>query len=160
VIELAPANEPLGRSERKLAPTLIVEPGDELALMREEIFGPMLPIKTYSRIDEAIDYVNRHPRPLALYYFSSNQKERSEVLQRTISGGASVNETLMHALVEELPFGGIGVSGMGAYHGESGFQTFSHRKSVLQQSGFNLLWMLRPPFTRMTDGLIRFLVMR
>jgi coniferyl-aldehyde dehydrogenase len=160
IIELAPADEVLGRSERKLPPTLVVEPGDELALMHEEIFGPVLPIKTYSRIDEAIDYVNRHPRPLALYYFGANEKERSEVLERTISGGASINETLMHAVVEKLPFGGIGASGMGAYHGEDGFRTFSHRKGVFQQSRFNMLWMLRPPFTRVTDVLIRRLMMR
>ena len=82
------------------------------------------------------------------------------MLRRTISGGVSVNETLLHALVEELPFGGIGASGMGAYHGESGFQTCSHRKSVFKQSRFNMLWMLRPPFTRMTDGLISLLLMR
>lgn len=160
IIELAPADEVLGRSERKLPPTLVVEPGDELALMHEEIFGPVLPIKTYSRIDEAIDYVNRHPRPLALYYFGANEKERSEVLERTISGGASINETLMHAVVEKLPFGGIGASGMGAYHGEDGFRTFSHRKGVFQQSRFNMLWMLRPPFTRVTEVLIRRLMMR
>jgi coniferyl-aldehyde dehydrogenase len=160
VIELASANEGPGRNIRKLPPTLVIEPGDELALMKEEIFGPVLPIKTYSRIDQAIDYVNQHPRPLALYYFGVNAKERSEVLRRTVSGGVSVNETLLHALVEELPFGGIGASGMGAYHGESGFQTFSHRKSVFEQSRFNILWMLRPPFTRMTDGLISLLLMR
>jgi coniferyl-aldehyde dehydrogenase len=156
VIELAPANE----DERKMPPTLVVEPGEDLALMHDEIFGPVLTIKTYSRIEEAIDYVNRRPRPLALYYFGANKEERSQVLQRTISGGVSVNETLMHALVEQLPFGGIGASGMGAYHGESGFQTFSHRKGVFQQSRFNLLWMLRPPFTRATDRVIRLLLMR
>ena len=128
--------------------------------MKEEIFGPVLPIKKYSRIDEAIDYVNQHPRPLALYYFGMDTKERSEVLRRTISGGVSVNATLLHALVEELPFGGIGASGMGAYHGESGFQTFSHRKSVFEQSRFSMLWMLRPPYTWVTDGLIRLLLMR
>jgi coniferyl-aldehyde dehydrogenase len=160
VIELTPANEARGRSQRKLPPTLVIEPSDELALMKEEIFGPVLPIKKYSRIDEAIDYVNQHPRPLALYYFGVNAKERSEVLRRTISGGVSVNATLLHALVEELPFGGIGASGMGAYHGESGFQTFSHRKGVFEQSRFSMLWMLRPPYTRVTDGLIRLLLMR
>jgi coniferyl-aldehyde dehydrogenase len=160
VIELGGKGEPLEGSERKVVPTLVIEPGDELALMHEEIFGPVLPIKTYSRIDEAIAYVNRHPRPLALYYFGANERERNEVLERTISGGVCVNETLLHSLVEELPFGGIGASGMGAYHGESGFRTFSHQKGVFQQSRFSLLWTLRPPFTRVTDGLIRLLSMR
>ena len=128
--------------------------------MREEIFGPVLPLKTYSRIDEAIEYVNRHSRPLALYYFGNNARERREVLQRTISGGASVNETLMHALVEELPFGGIGASGIGAYHGEIGFQTFSHRKGVFLHSRLTFLWLLRPPFGALTNALLRLLMMR
>jgi coniferyl-aldehyde dehydrogenase len=148
------------RNVRKLSPTLVVEPSDDLAVMREEIFGPVLPLKTYSRIDEAIEYVNRHSRPLALYYFGNNAKERREVLQRTISGGASINETLMHALVEELPFGGVGASGIGAYHGEIGFQTFSHRKGIFLRSPLNLLWLLRPPFGALTNAVLRLLMMR
>jgi len=160
VVDLAPTSEVLERNERKLSPTLVVEPDDDLAVMREEIFGPVLPLKTYSRIDEAIEYVNRHSRPLALYYFGNNAKERREVLQRTISGGASVNETLMHALVEELPFGGIGASGIGAYHGEIGFQTFSHRKGVFLHSRLTFLWLLRPPFGALTNALLRLLMMR
>ena len=128
--------------------------------MRDEIFGPVLPVKTYSRIHEAIDYVNRHPRPLALYYFGTNAKERREVLQRTTSGGASVNETLMHALVEELPFGGIGASGIGAYHGAIGFQTFSHCRGVFLQSRLNFLSLLRPPFGVLTNAVLRLLMMR
>jgi hypothetical protein len=88
--------------------------------MREEIFGPVLPIKTYSWLDEAIDYVNRRPRPLALYYFGTDATKRDEVLRKTISGGAAVNTTLFHIAAEGLPFGGIGASGIGAYHGEFG----------------------------------------
>ena len=160
VVDLAPTSEALEGDERKLSPTLVVEPSDDLAVMREEIFGPVLPLKTYSRIDEAIEYVNRHSRPLALYYFGTDAKQRREVLQRTISGGASVNETLMHALVEELPFGGIGASGIGAYHGARGFQTFSHCKGVFLQSRLNFLWLLRPPFGALTDTLLRLLMMR
>ena len=160
VIELNPAHEALDASERKLSPTLVVEPADDLAVMREEIFGPVLPIKTYRRLDEAIDYVNRRPRPLALYYFGADARRRDEVLNRTISGGASVNETLMHIAVEELPFGGIGASGIGAYHGEIGFQTFSHRKSVFLQSRLNGTWMLRPPFDRVTDFMLKLLMRR
>ena len=160
VVDLAPTSEALDRSDRKLSPTLVVEPSDDLAVMREEIFGPVLPLKTYSRIDEAIEYVNRHSRPLALYYFGTNAKERREVLKRTISGGASVNQTLMHALVEELPFGGIGASGIGAYHGARGFQTFSHCKGVFLHSRLNFLWLLRPPFGTLTNTLLRLLMMR
>jgi coniferyl-aldehyde dehydrogenase len=157
VIELNPAHEPLAPAARKLAPTLVIEPADELAVMREEIFGPVLPVKTYQKLDDAIDYVNRHPRPLALYYFGTDTAKRDEVLRRTISGGASVNETLFHIIVEDLPFGGIGASGMGAYHGEFGFQTFSHRKGVFLQSRHNGARFLRPPFGWVTNLLLKVL---
>jgi coniferyl-aldehyde dehydrogenase len=160
VVELAPITEIPAPDKRKLIPMLVVEPDDELAVMREEIFGPVLPVKTYTTIEDAIDYVNRHPRPLALYYFGTDAKARDEVLRRTFSGGASVNTTLMHALVEGLPFGGSGASGFGAYHGEAGFQTFSHRKSVFFQSRFNLSAVLRPPFGTLADHLIKLLMMR
>ena len=160
VIELAPADSALARSERKLSPTLVVDPDDELPLMREEIFGPVLPLKTYRRIKEAIDYVNLRPRPLALYYFGANTIERRKVLQRTISGGVSINETLMHAVVEGLPFGGVGASGIGAYHGETGFRTFSHRKAVFLQSRLSLSCLLRPPYGKTANYLLRLLMMR
>lgn len=159
IIEINPAHETLAGG-RKLAPRLVIEPAEELALMREEIFGPVLPVKTYRRLEDAIDYVNRHPRPLALYYFGANAEKRDEVLARTISGGVSVNETLMHILVENLPFGGVGASGIGAYHGETGFQTFSHRKGVFLQSRLNGAWLLRPPFGRLTELLLKLLMKR
>jgi coniferyl-aldehyde dehydrogenase len=160
VVELASGNESPGPGDRKLVPMLVVEPDDGLAVMRDEIFGPVLPVKTYTSIGEAIDYINRHPRPLALYYFGASAKARDEVLRRTFSGGASVNTTMMHALVEGLPFGGTGASGFGAYHGEAGFQTLSHRKSVFLQSQLNLPSVLRPPFGALADHLIRLLMMR
>jgi coniferyl-aldehyde dehydrogenase len=157
VVEINPARETLPAETRKLAPTLVIEPADDLAVMREEIFGPVLPVKTYARLDDAIDYINRHPRPLALYYFGADPGRRDEVLRRTISGGASVNETLFHVVVENLPFGGIGASGIGAYHGEFGFQTFSHRKGVFLQSRLNGARFLRPPFGRVAEMMIKFL---
>jgi coniferyl-aldehyde dehydrogenase len=160
VVELNPAQEALDTGARKLAPTLVVDPAEDLALMRDEIFGPILPIKTYRGLDEAIDYVNRRPRPLALYYFGADPAKRDEVLARTISGGVSVNETLMHIVVENLPFGGVGASGIGAYHGEIGFQTFSHRKGVFLQSRINGSWMLRPPFGKLTDLMLKVLMRR
>jgi coniferyl-aldehyde dehydrogenase len=160
VIELNPAGEALVPEERKLPPTLVVEPADELALMREEVFGPVLPIKSYRRIEQAIDYVNRRPRPLALYYFGNDKAQRDQVLRRTISGGVSVNNTLVHFLVNDLPFGGVGASGMGAYHGEFGFQTFSHRKGVFQQSRINSSILLRPPFGRLTNFILKLLMSR
>ncbi len=157
VVEINPTHDPLPAEARKLPPTLLIEPGDDLSVMREEIFGPVLPVKTYRALDQAIDYVNRHPRPLALYYFGADTGKRDEVLRRTVSGGASVNTTLFHFAAENLPFGGIGPSGIGAYHGEFGFQTFSHRKGVFLQSRINSTRFLHPPFGRLTDFLLRLL---
>jgi coniferyl-aldehyde dehydrogenase len=155
VVEINPAHDALPAQARKLPPTLVIEPGDDLAVMHEEIFGPVLPIKTYRALDDAIDFVNRRPRPLALYYFGTDTRKRDEVLRRTISGGAAVNTTLFHFVAENLPFGGIGASGIGAYHGEFGFQTFSHRKGVFLQSRLNASRLLHPPFGRFTDVLLR-----
>jgi len=157
VVEINPARETLAAETRRLAPTLVIEPPDDLALMREEIFGPVLPIKTYRGLDQAIDYVNRHPRPLALYYFGADGGKRDEVLRRTVSGGVSVNTTLFHFAAENLPFGGVGPSGIGAYHGEFGFQTFSHRKGVFLQSRLNAARLLYPPFGLLTDWMLRIL---
>ena len=157
VIEINPGREALPPETRKLPPTLVIEPGENLSVMRDEIFGPVLPVKTYRGLDQAIDYVNRHPRPLALYYFGADPGKRDEVLRKTISGGASVNATLFHFAAENLPFGGVGASGIGAYHGEFGFQTFSHRKGVFLQSRFNGARFLRPPFGRITDLMLKFL---
>jgi coniferyl-aldehyde dehydrogenase len=159
IVELNPAQEELAGA-RKLAPTLVVDPAEDIALMREEIFGPVLPIRCYRALDEAIDYVNARPRPLALYYFGADAEQRDKVLARTVSGGASVNETLMHVVVENLPFGGVGPSGIGAYHGEIGFQTFSHRKGVFLQSRFNGAALLRPPFGRFSSLLLQLLLRR
>ncbi|MDR3423361.1 MAG: coniferyl aldehyde dehydrogenase [Xanthobacteraceae bacterium] len=157
VIEINPKRETLPAEGRKLAPTLVIEPGDNLSIMRDEIFGPVLPVKNYRSLDQAIDYVNAHPRPLALYYFGTDQAKRDKVLRKTVSGGASVNTTLFHFAAENLPFGGIGPSGIGAYHGEFGFQTFSHRKGVFLQSRFNAARFLYPPFGRITDLMLKFL---
>jgi coniferyl-aldehyde dehydrogenase len=125
--------------------------------MREEIFGPVLALKTYRSLDEAIAYVNEHPRPLALYYFGTDTGKRDDVLRRTVSGGATVNGTLFHFAAENLPFGGIGPSGIGAYHGEFGFQTFSHRKGVFLQSRLSGTRFLYPPFGRLTDLMLKLL---
>jgi coniferyl-aldehyde dehydrogenase len=157
VVEINPGHETLPADTRKLLPTLVIEPGDDLAVMREEIFGPVLPVKTYRGLNQAIDYVNHHPRPLALYYFGADTGKRDEVLRKTISGGASVNTTLFHFAAENLPFGGVGASGIGAYHGEFGFQTFSHRKGVFLQSRVNGSRFLYPPFGRLTDLTLKLL---
>jgi coniferyl-aldehyde dehydrogenase len=157
VVEINPRHETLPPQARKLPPTLVIDPAEDLALMREEIFGPVLPIKTYRSLDDAIAYVNARPRPLALYYFGEDAAARDHVLARTISGGAAVNATLFQFAVEKLPFGGIGASGIGAYHGEFGFQTFSHRKGVFLQSRLSGTSLLRPPFGRVADLMLKFL---
>ena len=114
--------------------TLVVNPADDSGLMRGEIFGPILPIKTYGSLDEVIDYINARPRPLGLYYFGKDRSKAREVLERTVSGGVTLNDVMFHITADELPFGGVGASGMGHYHGEHGFKTFSHAKAVYQQS--------------------------
>jgi len=157
VVEINPDHGTPPVATRKLPPTLVIDPGEDLSIMREEIFGPVLPIKTYRGLDQPIAYVNGHPRPLALYYFGTDPGKRDEVLRRTISGGAAINTTLFHFVAENLPFGGVGASGIGAYHGEFGFQTFSHRKGVFLQSRLNGSRFLHPPFGRLTDLMLKFL---
>ena len=137
--EINPANEDFSASNRNKMPlTLIRNPTDDMKVMQEEIFGPVLPIKTYERVEEAIDYVNRNDRPLGLYYFGEEDGEKRAVLDRTVSGGVTVNDVVFHVSMEELPFGGIGPSGMGSYHGHEGFKTFSHAKSIYHQPKINI----------------------
>jgi len=131
---------------RKIAPTLVTNVRDDMAIMQEEIFGPLLPVLAYDTLDEAIAHVNARPRPLALYYFGDDTRQAEDVLARTTSGGATVNDTLLHFAQEAMPFGGIGPSGMGAYHGREGFLTFSHAKSTFYQSRFSLLGLVNPPY--------------
>ncbi|PTS89187.1 MULTISPECIES: coniferyl aldehyde dehydrogenase [unclassified Caulobacter] len=149
IVEINPASEDLSQQpHRKIAPTLILNPTDDMAVMREEIFGPVLPVKTYKTVDEAIDYVNANDRPLALYWFGTDEAERDRVLANTTSGGVTVNDVIFHVAQEELPFGGVGPAGMGAYHGHDGFLEFSHRKAVFQQLKKDIAPMLglRPPY--------------
>jgi coniferyl-aldehyde dehydrogenase len=151
VVELNPAGEDFSQQEhRKIPPTLVLEPTDDMLVMQDEIFGPILPVKSYAGIDEAIAYVNGNDRPLGLYYFGDDAGERERVLERTMSGGVTVNDVIYHIAQEDLPFGGIGPSGMGAYHGREGFLEFSHRRSVYRQTGNDLVGkIMRPPFTDM-----------
>ena len=157
IVEINPAGEDLRQQpHRRIAPTLILNPTDDMKVMQEEIFGPLLPIKAYHKLDEAIDYINAHDRPLGLYYFGTDTDERDRVLDRTTSGGVTVNDVVMHVAQEELPFGGIGPAGMGVYHGHDGFREFSHRKSIFHQMKSDIapLRMLRPPYGK---GIARFL---
>lgn len=148
LVELNPRKESFdGQKANKMPPTLVLNPTDDMTIMKEEIFGPAMPIKTYDRIDDAIRYVNAHDRPLALYYFGHDPEERERVLSRTTSGGVTVNDVMMHIAQDDLPFGGVGPSGMGAYHGREGFLTFSHARSIFTQTKIDALGkMLRPPY--------------
>jgi acyl-CoA reductase-like NAD-dependent aldehyde dehydrogenase len=159
LVECNPAKEALDGKTRKMAPVLVVDPPEELALMQEELFGPILPIKPYDTIDGAIDYVNDRPRPLALYYMGHQGDETERVLERTISGGVCLNETMLHVGIDDLPFGGVGPSGMGHYHGRDGFETFSKKKPILRQSRLSATPLLaRPPFGKAFDMLLKVLV--
>lgn len=149
VITVNPANEDFsGSNSRKMPLTIVRNATDEMTVMQEEIFGPILPVRTYAAIDDAIGEVNRRDRPLALYYFGPDGDERRRVLDRTISGGVTLDDVIFHVSQEELPFGGIGPSGMGSYHGHDGFRTFSHARSVFQQSKLDVakLGGLKPPY--------------
>ncbi len=157
VITVNPANEDFsGSNSRKMPLTIVRGATDEMTVMQEEIFGPILPVRTYAGIDDAIGEVNRRDRPLALYYFGPDGDERRRVLDRTISGGVTLDDVIFHVSQEELPFGGIGPSGMGSYHGADGFRTFSHAKSVFQQSKLDVakLGGLKPPYGAATKKAI------
>ncbi len=133
LIELNPAGEDFSKAaHNKIVPTLLRNPGDDLQVMQDEIFGPLLPIKPYDTLDEVLAFINARPRPLALYYFGHDEDEEALVLNRTCSGGVTLNGVMTHASAESLPFGGVGASGMGTYHGIDGFRTFSHAKAVFR----------------------------
>ncbi len=145
-----PAGESPGAA-RKMFPTILTNVTDDMLVMQDEIFGPILPVVAVKDNDAAIAYVNAHPRPLALYYFDDDAGRAEHVLARTTSGGAAINETLFHMAQHDLPFGGVGPSGMGRYHGYDGFRTFSHEKAVFYQSRFNGASTIRPPYGKLFD---------
>jgi len=157
VVEVNPAGEELGVTNRKMAPTLVRNAGENLRLMREEIFGPVLPIIEYGTVDEAIDHVNRAERPLALYWFGRDRTNRQRILRETVAGGVTINDCMLHLVQERQPFGGVGASGMGAYHGEWGFRTFSKEKPIFLQSKLSAGGLLRPPYGKRFERLLRLL---
>ncbi|MBI1393160.1 MAG: aldehyde dehydrogenase family protein [Alphaproteobacteria bacterium] len=140
--------------QRKLPLTIVVDPPAGTALMDEEIFGPVLPVLTVASREAAISFINAGERPLALYWFGEDKAACEDVLKRTVSGGVTVNDTLWHCAQERLPFGGVGESGVGAYHGDAGFETFSHLKPVFRQSRFSTGAQMDPPYTDKTNRLI------
>jgi coniferyl-aldehyde dehydrogenase len=153
VIELAAGDA----GKRILPPTIVLDAREDLALMHDEIFGPILPLVAVDSVDAAIDYVNARPRPLALYHFDNDRARTERVLERTIAGGVTINDTVLHFAQSELPFGGVGPSGMGHYHGREGFLAFSKQKPVLYQARFSGMAMARPPYRKLADLLVRFL---
>ncbi len=153
-----PANETFARDTKKMAPVLLTGVTEEMTVMQDEIFGPLLPIMEYDTLDQVIEYVNDHPRPLALYVFDNDGARVQRVLKDTISGGVSVNDIMLHAAQEDLPFGGVGPSGMGHYHGREGFETFTKKKPVFYQSRLSGVGMLNPPFGKRIDLILKMLV--
>jgi len=151
VRELNSAGEDFARQTtglHKMPMTLVVEPTDEMRVMQEELFGPVLCIKGYDSIDDCIGYINSKGRPLGLYYFGEDPAEERKVLDHTISGGVTINDVMTHSGCEDLPFGGIGPSGMGSYHGREGFLEFSHRRAVFRQTKLDLMKLagMLPPY--------------
>ena len=139
LIEINPAGEDFDSSNgNKMPLTIVRNVTDDMKVMQEEIFGPILPVMTYASVDDAVDYVNAHDRPLGLYYFGTDKAEENRVLSRTISGGVTVNDVIFHNAMEDLPFGGTGPSGMGNYHGVDGFKTFSHCRAIYRQTGMDV----------------------
>jgi coniferyl-aldehyde dehydrogenase len=144
--------------EHTLPPTLILNTKPGMAVLQQEIFGPVLPVIAYREIEEALAYVNARPRPLALYLFGRNSRVRAQVLERTTSGNVTINDTLLHFAVDDIPFGGVGASGIGAYHGEEGFKALSHAKGIFEQARWNVSGLLRSPFGRVTDAVLAYLL--
>ena len=144
-------------ADRILPPALVLDVTDSMAIMQQEIFGPLLPVVPYDSLDQAIAYVNARERPLALYWFGNDKADREQVLARTISGGVTVNDCMWHFGQEELPFGGVGASGMGAYHGEAGFRAFSKDKPIFHQSALSGVPLLYPPYGRMFEFMAKVL---
>lgn len=149
---------PSDPARRRLAPVLLLDVPADATVMQEEIFGPVLPLVAYRTLDEAIDYINARPRPLALYLFEKDPGAIDRVMAQTVAGGVSINETLLHIAQEDLPFGGVGPSGMGAYHGEAGFETFSKLKPIFRQSRLNGAGLLKPPYGKRFETMIRLLL--
>jgi len=158
IIETGISPEKANSRSHTLPPTLVLDVRADMKIMKEEIFGPLLPVVTYDALADAIDFVNARPRPLALYYFGSSAENRTRVLTQTTSGGVTINGTILHFVQDDLPFGGVGDSGFGAYHGIEGFRSFSHQKAVYDQGRWNGGALLRPPFGRLTDFILSWML--
>jgi coniferyl-aldehyde dehydrogenase len=156
LVQLLPG-EPWDPVARKISPHLVLDAPEDCELMRREIFGPILPVRGYERLEEAIGYINAGSRPLALYPFSRDRQVIAELIERVMSGGVTVNDTLYHVGQEDLPFGGVGASGMGHYHGQDGFQTFSKLRPIFHQAPISALSLLWPPYRGLADKVLDYL---
>jgi aldehyde dehydrogenase (NAD+) len=143
------------RSTLSIEPTVVVDPAPDDSVMADEIFGPILPIITVDSTEEAVAFVNSRPKPLALYVFTASQQKGRDLIDRMPSGGAVINHIAMHCLVPQLPFGGVGASGMGAYHGQWGFEALSHRRAVLSKPAKPDPSLLYPPYTDRAMKILR-----
>lgn len=157
---ISATDEAIDSQHRKLATQLITHTSEDMLLMQEEIFGPLLPIISYDSLDEAIQYINHRARPLALYVMSFDEPTQQNILQQTHSGGVCINETVFHVAADDAPFGGIGPSGMGHYHGKEGFLTFSHAKTVLSRGRFNTGKFVHPPYGTFIQRILMKLFLR
>jgi coniferyl-aldehyde dehydrogenase len=158
VVELRGDEDAPTPGERLVYPTLILGATPEMAVMQEEIFGPLLPVVAYDALDDALAFVNARPRPLALYYFDDDRRRQDHVLAGTMSGGVTFNDCMLHLAQHHLPFGGVGPSGMGCYHGRHGFETFSVQRAVMVQGRWSAASLLAPPYAGRAGQLIRLML--
>jgi coniferyl-aldehyde dehydrogenase len=157
LVNLCPDHAP-DPASRLIPPHLVLGASDEMVVMQEEIFGPLLPVRTYRNIDDVLAYINRHDRPLGLYLFTHDKALQDRVIKNTISGGVSINDCSFHVAQHDMPFGGIGASGMGHYHGHEGFVEFSKMRPVFSQFRFTALPLLYPPYGKTFNTLYKLMV--
>jgi coniferyl-aldehyde dehydrogenase len=157
IIPLVP-DAPFNDALRKFPPHLVLGVTDDMVVMQEEIFGPLLPVKTYRTLDEVIAYVNAKDRPLGFYVFTNDKAMEEKLLYSTISGGVSINSCMLHAAQHDMPFGGVGASGMGHYHGYEGFLEFSKLRPVFKTPRLYMLNMFYPPYTDRHRRILNFLI--
>jgi acyl-CoA reductase-like NAD-dependent aldehyde dehydrogenase len=157
-LTLAPAGSAPDPVTRRIPPTLLLDVPGECRVLNEEIFGPLLPVVPYDEFDDALAYVNSRPRPLALYLFERDDGRVARVLTGTVAGGVTINDTILHIAQDDLPFGGVGPSGMGHYHGHEGFLAFSKTKAVFRQSRLNAMGLFKPPYGKTFERLVSFLL--
>ena len=149
VTDLAPIDNP---DNNIMSTKVLLNVNDEMLVMQEEIFGPLLPVMVYDDLSEVVNYVNDHDHPLGLYFFGDDKKEQEFIINNTRSGGVTINDVMFHLMQSELPFGGVGPSGSGAYHGKEGFKNFSHNRAVVKAQKLLNLWsMVGAPYTEKTD---------